>query len=721
MKAIIRCLAFSSCLAAAAHAAQPGLDTRAPVGAYLDGAMPAAGTDPRPALLSATGAFANTPALTPHAGLVPYEVNSPFWSDGAVKTRYIALPFDGTIGSAGSPRIAFSPTQRWTFPAGTVFVKTFELVVNEQTGARRRLETRLLVVDAAGNVYGNSYRWRPDNTDADIVIAAQNEVITITNPDGVTTRSQTWAYPSQAQCLQCHNSQNQADPDANVKVLGVKTRQQNGDMLYAATGRTANQLNTWSQLGMLDPALPDQAEYPEFARLVPVDDPTATLEHRVRSYIDANCSPCHRPGGPGPVYDARFTTPVLLQNLAGDAGSPLAVLQRFDIAGSRLHVRASSTTSPMPPIGRNVPHEAALAAFAEWVNHPFDAQAVFSAGDLTRIRVRFDRPVETASAATASNYALDGGATVLAAVVESDARFVTLTTSPMTRGATYELTVDRVQEAQAPRNPVWPGSTRNFVAGLDSVALPDFNVDGQVDLLWRNVASGNTYAWFMSGPSLVADAFVAGIDPSWKISGIADFDGDGKPDLVWRNGAGDTYVWHMDGATFLSDAFLFSLPPEWVIQGVADFNADGKPDFLMRNTVSGNAFAWFFDDATPIGDQFLFNVDPSWKVEAVGDIDRDGQPDLLFRNMASGLSFAWYTAYAGGVLGLAGSSPPIYAIDPVWEVVQLADWNADGKPDLLFRNASTGVVFVWYLDGLVLGASDFVVQIDPSWEIVPRP
>ncbi|MGE0357593.1 MAG: FG-GAP-like repeat-containing protein [Burkholderiales bacterium] len=254
------------------------------------------------------------------------------------------------------------------------------------------------------------------------------------------------------------------------------------------------------------------------------------------------------------------------------------------------------------------------------------------------------------------------------------------------------------------------------------LARSDFNGDGRTDLLWSNTASGATYVWFMNGPVLISDAFVAQIDPSWKVQGVADFNGDGKPDIVWRNTAnGNTYVWYMDGPNLLSDAFVFALPPEWVIQGVADFNADGKPDFLMRNVNSGNAFAWFFDNNVAIGDQFLFNIDPSWKVEQVGDIDLDGQPDLLFRSLASGLSFAWHTQYSGGTLSLGTSTPMIYSIDPVWEVVQLADWNADGKPDLVFRNAATGLVFVWYLDGVTLGGSDYVIQIDPSWEIVPRP
>ncbi|MGE0357580.1 MAG: FG-GAP-like repeat-containing protein [Burkholderiales bacterium] len=268
------------------------------------------------------------------------------------------------------------------------------------------------------------------------------------------------------------------------------------------------------------------------------------------------------------------------------------------------------------------------------------------------------------------------------------------------------------------------GPDASFDTGACAVdpAFPDFNADGKPDLVWSSTASGATYIWRMNGPALLSDSFYALVDPSWKIQGIADFDGDGHPDVVWRNTLnGACFVWYtVDGVFTGTDAFLFALPPEWVIQGVADFNADGRPDFLMRNVVGGNAFAWYFVDATPIGDQFLFSIDPAWKVEAVGDVSADGQPDLLFRSMASGLAFAWNTQYAGGVLSLGASSPMIFSIDPVWEIAQLSDWNADGKPDLLFRNASTGLVFAWYLDGTTLGGSDYVTQIDPGWEIVPR-
>ena len=132
------------------------------------------------------------------------------------------------------------------------------------------------------------------------------------------------------------------------------------------------------------------------------------------------------------------------------------------------------------------------------------------------------------------------------------------------------------------------------------------------------------------------------------------------------------------------------------------------------------AFVWFYNGVVATGDQFLFSIDPAWKVQGVGDFNLDGKPDLLFRNSSSGLAFAWYTDWNGSSVSLGASSPPIFSIDPSWEVAQVADWNNDGQADLVFRNATTGVVFVWYLNGTTLGGSANITQVDPAWELVPR-
>jgi uncharacterized repeat protein (TIGR03806 family) len=334
-----------------------GLDYRPPLSGV---AMPATVGGSLPGTLSATGLFTNTAALTAKDALVPYDVNSPLWSDNAQKQRWVGLP--------GSARIAFAPTGEYAWPGGTVFVKHFELVINEGTGARRRLETRVLVLDASGgNGYGVTYKWRADNSEADLVAAGgQDEAITITAAGGG-TRSQTWHYPARDQCLQCHTT------NAGF-VLGPKTRQLNGTYAYARTGRSDNQLRTWSYLQMFSAAV-NEGAIGGYARLVKVGDTSATLEHRVRSYLDANCANCHRPGGTAAQWDARYDTPLFDQNIIdgavrdalGIAGAKVVVPQ--DVPRSIMHVRLQSTvaTQQMPPLARNVVDTAAVSALAQWI------------------------------------------------------------------------------------------------------------------------------------------------------------------------------------------------------------------------------------------------------------------------------------------------------------------------------------------------------------------
>jgi uncharacterized repeat protein (TIGR03806 family) len=281
---------------------------------------------------------------------VPYTVNTPLWSDGALKTRWIAIPNDGAPYGANE-RAAYAPAGFWTFPAGTVFVKHFELVVNQITQQRRRLETRLLVRDPSGGTYGITYKWRADQTEADLLDAGMDETYDIVTPTG--TIQQTHSYPSRSQCTTCHNS-------AAGRVLGVKTAQLNGDYAYPG-GVTDNQLNTWNHLQMLEPAL-DPPAIPGLPRMAAVDDPGARLVTRARSYLDANCSHCHRPDGIGPIFDARFETPLAQQFLIG-AGAVVP----GDVPGSRVHERMSLIQGGMPPLLKNVVDQKALAAVEDWI------------------------------------------------------------------------------------------------------------------------------------------------------------------------------------------------------------------------------------------------------------------------------------------------------------------------------------------------------------------
>ncbi len=241
-----------------------------------------------PALLSQTGAFADTRTLRPAGGLIPYDLVVAFWSDGASKLRWGRVPDE---------KIKFSPTGEWIFPKGTVFVKTFELATDmAHPGVKRRLETRLLVFDSDGGVYGVLYKWRADNTDADLLGSSRTEEIPVKTAAGE-VHNQTWYYPGRSDCLACHNAKTSG-------ALGVKTRQMNRAFTYP-TGVTDNQLRAWNHLGLFQPAIND-ADIANMPTLAAADDPTRGLEDRARSYLDANCAQCHRPGGTVAYFDARF-------------------------------------------------------------------------------------------------------------------------------------------------------------------------------------------------------------------------------------------------------------------------------------------------------------------------------------------------------------------------------------------------------------------------------
>jgi hypothetical protein len=136
--------------------------------------------------------------------------------------------------------------------AGAVFVKNWDLMVNETNSTLRRLETQVLVRDNNGSVYGVTYKWRAHNSDADLLSSSLSEDIAITNATGV--RTQTWSYPSPADCQECHNTA-VAGNSFGIGVLDVNARELNGNLTYPATSVTDNQIRTLNRLGLLYPAI----------------------------------------------------------------------------------------------------------------------------------------------------------------------------------------------------------------------------------------------------------------------------------------------------------------------------------------------------------------------------------------------------------------------------------------------------------------------------------
>ncbi|MHA3774435.1 discoidin domain-containing protein [Verrucomicrobiota bacterium sgz303538] len=320
-----------------------------------------------PQFLSQTGVFANLSTLEPSTGVIPYDVANPLWSDGAEKKRWIIVPNNGSHDTP-SEDIVFSENGNWQFPPGTVFVKHFEMPLDERfPNLTRRLETRFIICTADGGKYGITYRWNSSGTDAELIATGESVDYQVTVTDG-TQVIRRWDFPSRSDCMFCHST-------AAGQALGVRTHQLNRTFTYPSTGRTANQLTTFNTLGMFDRTL-TTAELSNLLQSRPLTDTTAPLEHRVRSYLDSNCAHCHQPGGTAEFFDARLTTPLALQGLIDsvirgkyDLGPDGRYIKPARPDLSAVHVRAAAVDNgaAMPPLVKHLVDAKAIALLQQYI------------------------------------------------------------------------------------------------------------------------------------------------------------------------------------------------------------------------------------------------------------------------------------------------------------------------------------------------------------------
>src|SRR5262245_55405629 len=95
------------------------------------------------------------------------------------------------------------------------------------------------------------------------------------------------------------------------------------------------------------------------------------------------------------------------------------------------------------------------------------------------------------------------------------------------------------------------------------------------------------------------------------------------------------------------------------------------------------------------------------------DFNGDGIPDIVWHNRSTGSTSVWFMDGGTGILGTAGF-PDWDTGDVNWWISAVADFNGDGKPDLLWRNYGNGRNVVWLLDGTTLVS---VLELPPVQDV----
>lgn len=296
-------------------------------------------SDGFPRTLEEYGFFIHADAQVPTLNVVPYELNTPLFSDGADKLRFIYVPDGEVIEPNGDGLLQF--------PVGTAIIKTFAFGEGDE---RQLIETRLLLNRADGWV-ALPYRWNEEQTEARLALAGAR--VPITAPDGAEI---SYRIPNKNQCKTCHSL------DGAVLPIGPKAR----NLAPALLARLEDE----GKLGAV----------PEVANPMPVwQNAAASTDARARAYLDVNCAHCHRPGGGASNSGL---------DLTWEQGDPFAIgVRKPPVAAGRgaggflvsiepgspeksILVHRMNSAEPgvaMPELGRSTIDHDAVALMREWI------------------------------------------------------------------------------------------------------------------------------------------------------------------------------------------------------------------------------------------------------------------------------------------------------------------------------------------------------------------
>jgi uncharacterized repeat protein (TIGR03806 family) len=332
--------------------------------------------------------FAQNGNLKLNAGVVPYDLNTPLFSDYAHKLRTVWMP----AGTSAK----YDAGQGFDFPVGTIISKTFYYprpaagrdakavsrtydqsadFASAAGGERgldlaqvRLIETRLLVRREAG-WEALPYVWNAAQTEAELARTGDALPLELVAADGA-REAFTYVVPNENQCAGCHVVDLKTK---QIAPIGPKARHLNRDYSYLAGSE--NQLAHLTKVGYLSgwsaaAATPKNADW---------RDTSAPLDARARAYLDINCGHCHNLKGPANTTALDLTIFGATDRFLGVCKPPVAAGRGtgdhfFDIVPGKpddsiLPYRMLSNEAGvmMPEQGRTTTHREGVTLIREWI------------------------------------------------------------------------------------------------------------------------------------------------------------------------------------------------------------------------------------------------------------------------------------------------------------------------------------------------------------------
>jgi len=238
---------------------------------------------------------------------------------------------------------------------------------------------------------------------------------------------------------------------------------------------------------------------------------------------------------------------------------------------------------------------------------------------------------------------------------------------------------------------------------------------------WLNARTGELGAWTLTdGRFSSGNTFEQVSDPNWKLKGAARMNSDNAPDYVFQNEkTGQVGIWYSKAGGGFDKITLNTNPgTTWRLEGVGDLNNDGFNDLFFTNPTTNESAVWYFNGTTrkdaiatsyinQNGRNFVATNLGAWKFGGIADFNNDGKADIVWQN---GNEIGYWIMDGDKLLSVTSS---VSSNVNGWTMVGVNDFNNDGKADILWRKGDQ--VGFWEMNGQTFVRGSTIGTAPAEW------